>query len=621
MREMKDSGIKWIGEIPTSWKIMPNKYLMHKVKKICPIYEDEDILSLSMKGVIVRDLDAGGKMPKSFDGYQYVTPGNLLMCLFDIDVTPRCVGIIKQDGLTSPAYSQFATYNIADARYYCYYYIMLDNEKTLVHLAKNLRHSLTEEQLGQISVIVPPIDEQKHIADFLDYRLNKVDDLIAEVQAQIDTLEQYKRSVITETVTKGLNHNVVMKDSGIVWIGKVPAKWRVENAKYHFTQRQERATKEMVQLTASQKYGVVTQAEYMELTGARVVVVQKDFDILKKVCAGDFVIHMRSFQGGLEYSTKTGSISSAYVMLIPKESIAEPRYYRWFFKSSAYIDALSSTSNLVRDGQALRWANFIQLPITIPPADEQTQITNFLDAKCAEIDSIIANKKAQLETLDAYKKSLIFEYVTGKKEVPETVTVVSINPHVPLLAMVVDMLKKPRGEVVDQKLLYLCDVYLGLGLSTQYYRWDYGPFDKQLYSYINTLVSNGWYKVNIQNKAKVLVKAENHAEALEMYGNQLAQNKSDIEKLVQYFGEMRVSEIERFATLFAVWNDFIIDGIPVPSDNQIIDDVLTNWRPTKGRFSRDTWQNTLLKMKRDGIIPKGLGLHTLPKPEGGKSDA
>ena len=187
--------------------------------------------------------------------------------------------------------------------------------------------------------------------------------------------------------------------------------------------------------------------------------------------------------------------------------------------------------------------------------------------------------------------------------------------------MVVDMLKKPRGEVVDQKLLYLCDVYLGLGLSTQYYRWDYGPFDKQLYSYIDTLVSNGWYKVNIQNKAKVLVRAENHAEALEMYGNQLAQNKSDIEKLVQYFGEMRVSEIERFATLFAVWNDFIIDGIPAPSDYQIIDDVLTNWGPTKGRFSRDTWQNTLMKMKRDGIIPKGLGLHTLPKPEGGKSDA
>ena len=230
-------------------------------------------------------------------------------------------------------------------------------------------------------------------------------------------LEQYKRSVITETVTKGLNPDAEMKDSGIQWLGKVPINWKIENPKYHFVQRQDRATRDLKQLTASQKYGVISQEEYMDLTGAKVVTVQKDFDILKKVCAGDFVIHMRSFQGGLEYSTRTGSISSAYVMLIPKETIFEPRYYRWFFKSPAYIDALSSTSNLVRDGQAMRWANFIQLPIPIPPENEQRAIADFLDAKCAQIDEIIAQKREQISTIEEYKKSLIFEYVTGKKEV------------------------------------------------------------------------------------------------------------------------------------------------------------------------------------------------------------
>ena len=145
-----------------------------------------------------------------------------------------------------------------------------------------------------------------------------------------------------------------MKDSGIEWIGKVPVEWKIDNPQYHFSQRKDRAKQGMVQLTASQKYGVITQPEYMERTGANIVTVQKDFDILKLVCAGDFVIHMRSFQGGLEYSEKTGSISSAYVMLIPSNTIREPRYYKWFFKSSNYIDALSSTSNLVRDGQAMR---------------------------------------------------------------------------------------------------------------------------------------------------------------------------------------------------------------------------------------------------------------------------
>lgn len=203
-----------------------------------------------------------------------------------------------------------------------------------------------------------------------------------------------------------------MKDSGVQWIGEIPIEWAIDNPKYHFTQRKDRAKQGMVQLTASQKYGVITQTEYMEKTGANIVTVQKDFDILKLVCAGDFVIHMRSFQGGLEYSEKTGSISSAYVMLIPHNAIREPRYYKWFFKSSNYIDALSSTSNLVRDGQAMRWANFIQLPIPFPPADEQQRIADFLDAKCAEIDALTADIQAQIDTLEQYKRSIITETVT-----------------------------------------------------------------------------------------------------------------------------------------------------------------------------------------------------------------
>ena len=232
MREMKDSGIEWIGDIPVSWKIMPNKYLMRKEKKICPVYHGEDILSLTMKGVIVRDLDAGGKMPASFDGYQRLEAGNLLMCLFDIDVTPRCVGLIKQAGVSSPAYSQFVLRKGADAAYYCYYYMMLDNDKTLLHLAKNLRHSLTEDQLGAIPVIVPPIEEQQRIADFLDTKCAEIDALTADIQTQIDTLEQYKRSVITETVTKGLNPDAEMKDSGIDGAGGTPSHWKTTRLCY-----------------------------------------------------------------------------------------------------------------------------------------------------------------------------------------------------------------------------------------------------------------------------------------------------------------------------------------------------------------------------------------------------
>lgn len=418
MREMKDSGIEWVGKVPATWKIMPNKYIMTKKKVIKEVYDDENIISLSMNGVIVRDLEAGGKMPKTFDGYQLVYPGNLLMCLFDYDVTPRCIGLIKDYGVTSPAYSQFVMNNGNYSGYYYYYYLMVDHTKALLHLAKNLRHSFTEEQLGAILAPVPTIEEQQQIADYLDTQCSEIDATAEDIQKEISLLEEYKKSVITEAVTKGLNPDAEMKDSGIAWIGEIPINWQAVNPRWLFAQRKDRAKKGMEQYTASQKYGVISQKDYMNRIGGSIVTVQKDFDILKMVCKGDFVIHMRSFQGGLEYSEHTGSISSAYVMLIPQKNTGECRYFKWLFKSASYINALQSTSNLIRDGQAMRYSNFIQIIIPYPPLDEQQQIADYLDSKCSEIDAIIADKKRQWGILTEYKKSLIYEYVTGKKEVP-----------------------------------------------------------------------------------------------------------------------------------------------------------------------------------------------------------
>lgn len=199
---LKESGLAWIGNIPNHWEVMPNKYLMKKLKLIQSVYTGEDIISLTVNGVIKRELEnPSGKMPTSFDGYQFVYPGNLLMCLFDIDVTPRCIGLIKDFGLTSPAYSQFVLNSKADAGYYYYYYLNLDFNKDLLHLAKNQRHSLNEEQFGAIPTVVPPIEEQKAIAAYLDEKCAEIDGCIAAKKEQISTLEAYKKSVIFEYVT------------------------------------------------------------------------------------------------------------------------------------------------------------------------------------------------------------------------------------------------------------------------------------------------------------------------------------------------------------------------------------------------------------------------------------
>lgn len=415
MREMKDSGIEWIADIPEHWSVSKIGGLYSlRVTKVSD--RDYPPLSVTNKGILPQ-LETAAKTNAHDD--------RKLVCKGDFAINSRSdrrgsCGISSYTGSVSLINTILRPMTEMHPQYYNWLFHTIQFGDEFYKWGHGIVDDLWTtgwQDMKKISIPTPPITEQAVISDFLDEQCAEIDSLISDIQSQIEALEEYKRSVITEAVTKGLDPDVEMRDSGVQWIGTIPKHWTVDNPKWHFVQRKDRATKGLTQLTASQKYGVVTQEEYMEITGAKVVTVEKDFDILKLVCPGDFIIHMRSFQGGLEYSEKYGSISSAYVMLIPQKTILEPRFYKWFFKSPVYIDALSSTSNLIRDGQAMRYANFIQLPIPLMPKEEQQQIADYLDMKCAEIDSIIAEKKQQIETIEEYKKSLIFEYVTGKKEV------------------------------------------------------------------------------------------------------------------------------------------------------------------------------------------------------------
>ena len=247
-----------------------------------------------------------------------------------------------------------------------------------------------------------------------------------------------------------------MKDSGHPWLGMIPASWDVVYPKVLFTQRKDKAKRGERQLTASQQHGVVYQDEYMKMTGSRVFVVEKDFDILKHVEAGDFVISMRSFQGGVEYSENTGCISSAYVMLIPHPEYVNNGYFKWLLKSPTYIKALQSTSNLVRDGQAMRYSNFVQVWLPVIPVHEQVAIAEMLNRKCSQIDTLIANVQVQIEKLKAYKQSLITEVVTK-----------GLDPTVPMKDSGVEWI----GDVPEHweilSLKHLCTMQSGKNLISE----------------------------------------------------------------------------------------------------------------------------------------------------------
>ncbi|MBV8502403.1 MAG: restriction endonuclease subunit S [Paucibacter sp.] len=210
------------------------------------------------------------------------------------------------------------------------------------------------------------------------------------------------------------------KNSGVTWLGSVPAHWTVVQSRRYFTNRNEKAVVGDQQLTASQKHGVVYQTDFMELEGQKVMQVIVGADILKHAEPNDFVISMRSFQGGIEWCGLRGSISSAYVMLVPNDAIWSP-FYRYLFKSAPYIQALQATTNLVRDGQALRFSNFAQVPLPLLPVEEQQKIAAFLDRETAKIDVLIAEQEKLIALLAEKRQATISRAVTK-----------GLNPNAPM---------------------------------------------------------------------------------------------------------------------------------------------------------------------------------------------
>ena len=421
MREMKDSGISWVGEIPKEWTIMP-LYCFYSERKNKNIFGTENnLLSLSYGKVIRKDINTSeGLLPSNYNGYNIVEAGDIIIRPTDLQNDKRSLrtGLSKERGIITSAYIALKPKNGINSRFYHYLLHTYDILKVFYNMGNGVRQGLNYDEFAKLMVYSPSDTEQQRIAEFLDRECGKIDGLKADIQAQIDTLEQYKRSVITEAVTHGLNPSAPMKDSK-VWYGQIPSEWKELKGKYVFKQRNDRGNNVCLQLLSpTQKYGVIPQDKYEELTGMNAVKLNDstNYALLKTIHKGDYCISLRSFQGGFEYSEYEGVVSPAYQVFYPIITIADG-YYKYLFKEKGFIDVMNSYTMSLRDGKNIAFDDFGDTFIPVPPLDEQQGIADYLDNKCAEIEQIIADKKSQIETLDGYKKSLIYEYVTGKKEV------------------------------------------------------------------------------------------------------------------------------------------------------------------------------------------------------------
>ena len=422
-RLMKDSGVEWIGKIPLDWEVGKFNRVLSKKKVICNHYNNEKILSLTMKGVVVRDLNnPQGKMPATFDGYQKVEKGNLLLCLFDIDVTPRCVGIIRNDGLTSPAYSQYVLKDKSSLSYYYYLLLALDNDKVLVHMTKSLRHTLKDNDFRNLFTIIPPLFEQQKIADFLDEKIAYIDSIIRDTKQSIEDLKKYKQAIITETVTKGLDSNVNMKNSGIEWIGEIPDSWNISKLS--------RLVKKIGDVDHRMPEGKSEGIPYvspLNFVGENEI----DFDSAKKISQDDYIDLSKKIKpepgdiifaryatiGTVRIVAEKRDFLASYSCLIIKTNEKIKSDFLYYYLKSKVVFGEVEYRKKSNTQSNIGLEDLKQFKVPVPSLKTQENIVSFLNKKVNEINTIVRQKEQLIKEFETYKKSLIYEYVTGKKEV------------------------------------------------------------------------------------------------------------------------------------------------------------------------------------------------------------
>ncbi len=427
---MKDSGISWVGEIPKEWQTLKSKF----------IFKQRNTRGNNICIRLLSPTQKYGVIPQ--DNYEELTGMNAVKLnnntnyalLKTIHKGDYCISLrsfqggfeySEYEGVVSPAYQVFyPIITIADG-----YYKYLFKEGGFIDIMNSYTMSLRDgkniafDDFGDTFIPVPLLAEQQGIAEFLDRACGKIDGLKADIQAQIDTLEQYKRSVITEAVTHGLNPSAPMKDSGIPWVDEVPQNWGIRRVKYIATclKKGNGITKEDIVEdgdTLCIRYGEIYTKYNLSFFECTTRTNKERISSKQYFTQGDILFAgtgelIEEIGKNIVYLGTGDCLAGGDIIILKHKQNA--RYLNYALNSEC-VQAQKSCNKAKLKVVHISAFEIGNIKIALPPLDEQQEIADYLDNKCAEIEQIIADKKTQIETLDGYKKSLIYEYVTGKKE-------------------------------------------------------------------------------------------------------------------------------------------------------------------------------------------------------------
>lgn len=428
MEKIKNSGINWIGNIPASWSVNKVKYNFINYKIIPGIRSDKyNRLALTLEGVVSRTKDdRNGLQPKDFNSYQLLKENDLVFKLIDLqNISTSRVGLAHSTGLVSPAYIILHPINVIP-KFAEYFFLSMWHRNVFNALGDTgVRSSLSVSDLLNISFLIPPTAVQARIVDFLNIKCVQINELRENIEKQLKILEEYKKSIITEAVTKGLNSNVEMKKSGINWIKKIPKDWTIKKLRYvtknindvdHYMPDDSEDIDKVPYLMISDLKSKISDVDFEKCKH----ISRRDYDVLSvkvKNEKDDIIFARYATIGTVMYIDKNLDFLVSYACLtIKPQNNIYGKFLFYYFKSNAFFEDISQYVNINTQGNIGK-ESLSKVKIIVPPIREQENIVEYLDKKCTEIDCIINNKKKQLEILEQHKRSLIYEYITGKKEV------------------------------------------------------------------------------------------------------------------------------------------------------------------------------------------------------------
>ena len=421
----KDSGVEWLGEIPEGWEALSNKYIFKLKKNLVGKRSSEyDLLSLTLKGIIKRDMEnPEGKFPAEFDTYQEVKKGDFIFCLFDVEETPRTVGLSKYDGMITGAYTVMTNTQM-DNRFLYYFYFNLDTNKRMKFLYKGLRNTIPKDSFFSFKTFVPPKQEQIKIANYLDQKTSQIDKAISLKEQMIEKLKERRQIIINDAVTKGLDKTVKMKESGVEWIGEIPEHWEVKKlfGLCNFIRGNSSFGKD--ELLNSGKYVALQYGKTYkvdEINRNYEFYVNEEFYKKSQIVKfGDTILISTSETiedlGHSAYYNRNdlGLLAGEQMLLRPKNNIIDNKYL--YFYSKIFSKELRKYATGIKVFRFnINDLKTIYLPI--PPTQEQKQIVEFIETQISKIDTAIKLQQDYIEKLKEYKTSLIDSVVTGKVRV------------------------------------------------------------------------------------------------------------------------------------------------------------------------------------------------------------